>query len=100
MDQRTITVKSGGSALRIVMAYSDFPGPTLINNLNLVVRAPDGTVFVGNGGDPGAGAFDSKNNVELVHIPQAASGDYRIQVIASNVATGPQPFALVVRGAL
>jgi serine protease AprX len=100
MDQRTITVKSGGSALRIVMAYSDFPGPTLINNLNLVVRAPDGTVFVGNGGDSGAGAFDSKNNVELVHIPQAASGDYRVQVIASNVATGPQPFALVVRGAL
>ncbi|MEH2491841.1 hypothetical protein [Bradyrhizobium sp. AZCC 2230] len=81
------------------MAYSDFPGAALVNNLNLVVRAPDGTVFVGNSGQP-AGAFDSKNNVELVHIAQAAAGNYIVQVIASNVASGPQPFALVVQGAM
>ncbi|MET4260565.1 serine protease AprX [Bradyrhizobium sp. S3.12.5] len=99
MDQRTVTVAKPGAALRVVMAYSDFPGAALVNNLNLVVRAPDGTVFVGNSGQP-AGAFDSKNNVELVHIAQAAAGDYIVQVIASNVASGPQPFALVVQGAM
>ncbi len=100
MDERTIPVASGAAPLRIVLAYSDFPGPALVNNLNLVVRAPDGGVFVGNGNQPGGASFDAKNNVELVHIPQAAPGNYRVQVIGSNIATGPQPFALVVRGAL
>jgi hypothetical protein len=100
MNQRTIRVTSAGSALRIVLAYSDFPGPALVNNLNLVVRAPNGTVLVGNGGAPSAGTFDTKNNLELVHIADAPAGDYRVQVVASNVASGPQPFALVIRGAL
>jgi serine protease AprX len=100
MNQRTIKVMSAGSALRIVLAYSDFPGSALVNNLNLVVRAPNGRIFVGNGGAPSAGTFDTKNNLELVHIADAAAGDYRVQVIASNVAFGPQPFALVIRGAL
>lgn len=99
MDQRTVVVATAGAPLRVVMAYSDYPGATLINNLNLVVRAPDGTVFVGNSAQP-VGAFDSKNNVELVHIAQAAVGSYTVQVVASNVASGPQPFALVVQGAM
>jgi hypothetical protein len=65
-----------------------------------VVRAPNGDVFVGNGQQAGVAAFDTKNNVELIHIPQAAAGNYRVQIIASNVPRGPQPFALVIRGAL
>jgi hypothetical protein len=100
MDERTITIKSANAALRVVLAYSDFPGPALVNNLNLVVRTPDGQIFVGNNQQPGTSDFDTKNNVELVHIPQAVQGDYRIQVIGSNVPSGPQPFALVIRGAL
>jgi hypothetical protein len=100
MNERTVAVASGGSPLRIVMAYSDYPGPTLVNNLNLVVRAPDGSVFVGNSKEAGGADFDATNNIELVHVPQAAQGNYRVQVIGSNVASGPQPFALVIRGAL
>ena len=41
--RRTVTVKTAGAPLRIVLAYSDFPGANLVNNLNLVVTAPDGT---------------------------------------------------------
>ena len=33
----TVTVASSTSPLRVVLAYSDFPGPSLVNNLNLVV---------------------------------------------------------------
>lgn len=98
MTERTVQVAAGGSPLRIVLAYSDFPGPRLVNNLNLVVRTPSGAVLVGNAKAP-SGSFDTSNNVELVHIAQAAAGAYRVQVVGSNVSRGPQPFALVLRGA-
>jgi hypothetical protein len=98
LDDRTIAVNAG-APLRIVLAYSDYPGTTLVNNLNLVVRTPDGTALIGNDRG-GTGSFDPKNNVELVHIPQAKAGSYRVQVVGSNVSVGPQPFALVIRGAL
>jgi serine protease AprX len=100
MDDRAIGVTSAAAPLRIVLAYSDFPGPRLVNNLNLIVRAPDGTVSVGNSRAIGAHDFDTGNNVELVHLGQPALGTYRIQVVASNVPQGPQPFALVVSGAV
>ncbi len=99
LDERVIQVASNGAPLRIVLVYSDFPGHRLVNNLNLVVRAPDGGVSLGNGKQAGAD-FDADNNVELVHIGAAARGAYRVQVIASNVPSGPQPFALVICGAV
>src|SRR5581483_10416586 len=42
---KTLTFKVLSSAvpLRVTLAYSDFPGPTLINNLNLIVTAPNGS---------------------------------------------------------
>ncbi|MFD3746396.1 hypothetical protein [Nocardia sp. NPDC058633] len=43
-----IEVTSAAVPLRVLLAYSDFPGETLVNNLNLVVRGPDGTPRVGN----------------------------------------------------
>jgi hypothetical protein len=80
------------------MAYSDFPGPALVNNLNLVVTGPDGTRFVGNQPQAGSVTLDSANNVELVEVPSAASGEWRIDVVGSNVPEGPQEFALVIIG--
>lgn len=100
MDQRTVTVASAGSVLRIVLCYSDYPGPSLVNNLNLIVTDPHGNDAVGNNRQPGGRSFDATNNVELVHLPAAAAGNYRIQVVAANVPVGPQPFALVILGAL
>ena len=93
----TISVPSRGGHLRIVMCYSDFPGDTLINNLNLIVTDPSGKRYVGNqkttaGADL---ALDSTNNVEVVDVPKAGSGKWTINVIAGNVPSGPQDFALV-----
>ena len=34
LEERTVTVAQGGQPLKIVLAYSDFPGPRLVNNLN------------------------------------------------------------------
>jgi serine protease AprX len=94
---RTITL-SGSAALRVVLAYSDFPGPSLVNNLNLIVTAPDGTRFVGNQAHAGSVTLDSANNVEMVDVSSATSGQWRIDVVGSNVPEGPQEFALVIIG--
>ena len=94
----TVQVASRQEALRVVMAYSDFPGPNLINNLNLVLIAPDGTRFVGNASTAGGLALDAKNNVEVVQVGNPTPGAWTVQVVASNVARGPQDFALVMLG--
>ncbi len=90
----TVTVKTAGSPLRIVLAYSDFPGANLVNNLNLVVTAPDGTTRVGNQREGGPLTFDTSNNVEVVQVASASAGAWTIDVIGSNVPQGPQRYAL------
>ncbi len=92
--RRTITVKTAGSPLRIVLAYSDYPGATLVNNLNLIVTAPDGTDAVGNQPEGGPLAFDTSNNVEVVQVASAAAGAWTVEVVGSNVPQGPQRYAL------
>lgn len=90
----TLKVKSSQAALRIVLAYSDYPGPALVNNLNLIVTGPDGARYVGN--QTGASlTLDARNNVEVVQVRRPPAGDWRIEVVGSNVPQGPQPFALV-----
>jgi serine protease AprX len=79
--------------LRIVLAYSDYPGRGLKNNLNLMLTAPDGSRHVGNA-TSGQLALDTRNNVEAIEIANPATGTWRVQIIASNVPQGPQPFAL------
>ncbi|MFV0277416.1 MAG: S8 family serine peptidase, partial [Parahaliea sp.] len=43
VHEEILSVASRQVPLRVVMAYSDFPGPYLVNNLNLLLTAPDGT---------------------------------------------------------
>jgi serine protease AprX len=92
----TITVPAGSGNLRIAMAYTDFPGDSLVNNLNLIVTAPSGTRYTGNQKTSAGGslALDSTNNVEVVDITSAAAGKWTIDVVASSVSPGPQDFAL------
>ena len=93
-----LTVKSNGRPLRIALASSDPPGPTLVNNLNLIVTAPDGRKFVGNQRRNGPTTLDGTNNAELVHVDKPAAGVWIVDVVGSNVALGPQDFALVSIG--
>lgn len=93
-----LTVKSNGRPLRIALAWSDPPGPALVNNLNLIVTAPSGRKFVGNQRRNGPPTLDGINNAELVHVERPAAGVWKIHVVGSNVARGPQDFALVSIG--
>ncbi len=77
------------------MAYTDAPAAanaarTLVNNLDLIVRDPNGRVFNKN---------DSINNLEMIEIDGPA-GVYTIQVRGTQIVNAPNgklPYALVVR---
>lgn len=85
--------------LKVTMVYTDYPGPALINNLNLAVTSPDGTRFNGNVfAKPYDSRHDTKNNVEVVSIEKPDKGKYVIEIIGSNISIGTQDFALVYSG--
>jgi serine protease AprX len=99
LNRTVIQVQSANVPLRLVLAYSDYPGPTLVNNLNLIVRGPDNRVYAGN--QRGGGntlQLDNKNNVEVAQIDQPLQGEWRIEIVGANIPQGPQAFALVVFG--
>ena len=103
-----IRVNSNAAPLRIVMAYSDYPGspnanPTLVNNLNLQVTSPTGAVYKGNvfgifvvgQSVPNSGSFDTRNPIEGVLVNSPAVGEWAVHVEGANVPAGPQGFAVV-----
>ena len=95
----------------VTLAWTDYEGSLgagteLVNNLDLEITGPDLTVYKGNvyvtTGTPhqstSGGSFDSKNVEETFLLKTPTRGGYKIRVIATNVAQGPQPFALVATG--
>lgn len=106
---QTYTVNvNNGSNLRITLAFADEPGAVsaaqpVVNNLNLRVTAPNGTVYHGNLLNQNNNAeslanptkTDPKNTMEMVNIANPASGNWTIEVIGADVPVGPQGYALV-----
>jgi len=101
------TLGAPGSAFKVTLAWSDYPSTTstsknLVNDLDLLVTAPDGTTYRGNfftgGWSQAGGVADRTNNLENVYVQSAASGTWTVEVRGFNVPNGPQPFALVVDG--
>jgi hypothetical protein len=98
-----------GTPLKVVLVWTDPPGvvrsisdPTaeLVNDLDLRVVAPSGAVSLGNE-SLHPGQADRLNNVEMVSIPQPATGAYAITVSANQLGVGPrQGYALVMTGDL
>lgn len=94
--------------LRIALAWTDVAGASgstrpLVNDLDLVVEGPDGT-FRGNvlaqGHSIADGEPDRQNVEEVISLPVARPGHYRVRVIADNVPRGRQAFALAAVGAV
>ena len=98
---------SGYSAtrpVRFTLVWSDYPaelaaGKALVNDLDLEVTAPDGTLYRGNAFSNGwsrpLGVTDRVNNVECVYLPSSQWGEYVVTVRGHNVPRGPQTFALL-----
>jgi hypothetical protein len=96
--------------LRIVLTWTDHPGNSIQNNLNVFVDGPNGSFFIGNSehqyqrdaifennalnGMP----FDKRNNVEHIKIGAPAPGRYTIHVVAQNTPRPLQGYALCLSG--
>nr|BAC82522.1 protease [Bacillus sp. KSM-9865] len=93
---------TAGKPLKISLVWSDAPASTtasvtLVNDLDLVITAPNGTQYVGNDfTSPYNNNWDGRNNVENVFINAPQSGTYTIEVQAYNVPVGPQTFSLAI----
>jgi hypothetical protein len=107
VDAYSYDVESG-EPLEIVLAWSDYPGSTgggikLVNDLDLEVEAPGGTVYRGNvfsgGHSVAGGSADRRNTVEVVLLTNPQPGLYTVRVRGYNVPQGGrQPYALVSTG--
>ncbi|MET0132223.1 MAG: S8 family serine peptidase [Kibdelosporangium sp.] len=95
-----------GQPLKVSLAYTDREGSTsaavsLVNDLDLELVAPDGTVYRGNafanGWSQTGGSADRRNNLENAYIQNPAAGIWKVRVKGFNVPLGPQNYALVVR---
>jgi hypothetical protein len=96
-----LSVNRRDQPLRVMLVWTDPPASLtaakqLVNDLDLLVTAPDGQQFWGNSVAGG----DRTNNVEGVVIANPQLGQYTIEVRAHNVPIGAQPFAVAVGGAL
>lgn len=94
-----VTVAVSNQPLDIALCWFDFPatagaGPKLINNLDLLVVAPDSSLIHPNNGPTN----DSVNTVESIRLPTAAPGLYQIHVIGCQMPYAGTTAALYVRG--
>ena len=109
------TVNNNTKPFRVVLAWTDPPGPTsgnaFINNLDLEVtvggNSYKGNVFTGANSSTG-GTADIRNNSESVFVPAGVSGSFLVTVKATNIAGDGVPgvggaldqdFALVIYNA-
>lgn len=105
---------AAGSPFRATLAWSDYPAAlnaatTRVNELRLEVVDPNGVVWFQTL-DPGTGLpartsnpsdpHDDRNVEERLSFPTPQAGRWIVRVRGVDVPWGPQPFALVVRGAL
>ncbi|MBP2029561.1 PGF-pre-PGF domain-containing protein [Methanohalophilus levihalophilus] len=89
---------SNSTALKISLVWTDYPAEpaaskTLINDLDLILESPNGTLYYANGSEP-----DTINNVEQIYLESFEAGIFNISVNGTNVPEDPQPFALVLSG--
>lgn len=96
-----ITVgETNAGTYSVTMGYTDYyalsgSGKKLVNDLDLVVTSPGGTIFYPNH----LGMRDHTNNVETIDFTASEVGDYTVSVQGYNVTSGgAQKYALVMRG--
>ncbi len=96
-EAESTSVSAGaGAAMKVTLVWTDRPGSTLQNDLDLIVRAADGQERHGNVA-PNSPLFDRHNNVEQVVWSDVPAGEVEIIVRAHRIPQFAQTYALVVR---
>jgi len=129
VDVYTVTVLENRTEIKFTLVWDDEPGDTstaetaskLVNDLDLTLIAPDGTVYhpwildpLTPNANPGSGGFDNvtraditpayrgvdrRNNVEQVSVTDTVgvmTGTWTVRVSAFNLPNGnPQPYSLI-----
>jgi len=108
-DSFVLDVLDSGAPLRAALVWTDYPSTpaaatNLVNDLDLEVESPSGTLYRGNvfaGGvsQPG-GSPDVLNNVEVVRIESPEAGSWTVRVSPSAIPQPSQGYAIVVTGRL
>jgi hypothetical protein len=105
----SIDVTSSAEPLKLTLAFTDVAAASgsafpVINDLDLIVSGPDGSVYLGNffasGQSTTGGWPDDRNSVEQVLLAAPAVGRYTITVSGAEVPQGPQGYGLVISGAV
>lgn len=113
----TVLVPTGAADLKVTMVYPDPPGTTSstlhrINDLNLKVTSPSGTIYWGNNGltagnwSTAGGSANTVDTVENVFVQNPAAGSWTVEVRAAEInqdahlatAAADAVFALVATG--
>jgi hypothetical protein len=108
-DTHTVNIPAGGPGaqsadaggagadptFKVTIVWTDPPGHSLQNDLDLIVIASDGTQRHGNMGT--SKSFDRLNNVEQVFWENIPAGKTTFIVLASRITQFPQPYAWVWR---
>lgn len=109
-NNQTLNLPEQVRRARIMLVWTDpaaapNAAKALVNDLDLKVIAPDGTVLLPWRLDPTPNStalntpatkgVDSLNNVEQVSIDLPAAGNYTVQVQGNGVVFGPQDYYLV-----
>jgi hypothetical protein len=105
-DSYCFNVRSS-KPFRVTLVWSDAPSSpaaqiNLVNDLDLLVIAPNQKLYYGNGVASVIGSSrdepDFLNNVEQVLFTDTIPGHYQVIVRGLNVVTGKQPYAIVMSG--
>ncbi len=100
-------VNSSSEQLRVTMAFTDLAASigssfAPINNIDLEVVSPSGTIYKGNnfsGGQVAAGGnADAINSIEQVHRNNPEVGTWTVRVKGTAVNQQTQGFAIVITG--
>jgi|GEM_PF-5098853 len=91
-----LPIASGTKRVAITMAYNDYPGASLMNNLDLTLRKPDGTDW-GGVSDTGDGFYwgglatgvTGESPIEKIILDNPTSGNWQVRIYAKSWPTSP-----------
>lgn len=110
-DEYNISVLPSQEELKVTLVWDDYPAdananPTLVNNLNLILESPNGSLFypwILNASDPSKPAVrnlnitDDINNVEQVYVNESeiVPGIWKIRINGTVASGNYQNYSLV-----